>query len=70
MVAVAEHYKNRPELQSYQLENEFSCKIVFGDCQPYGADGQRLVGEFDLLKNRPKPPHIAAVPTTILASPP
>lgn len=49
MVAVAEHYKNRPELQSYQLENEFFLG-VFGDCQRYGADRQRLVGEFDLLK--------------------
>lgn len=47
MTAVVERYKDRPSLQSYQLENEFFMK-VFGECKNF--DRQRLVEEFDMVK--------------------
>lgn len=47
MTATIEHYKARPTLQSYQLENEFFLS-VFGDCPDFSRD--RLVDEFHLVK--------------------
>ena len=42
-----EHYKDRPSLVSYQLENEYLLQ-VFGDCANH--DRERLIKEFDLVK--------------------
>jgi hypothetical protein len=54
MRAVANHYKNNPALESYQLENEFFMK-VFGECKDF--DRGRLVDEFKMLKKEdPKHP--------------
>ena len=47
MTATIEHYKDRPNLQSYQLENEFFLS-VFGECPDFSRD--RLVDEFKLVK--------------------
>jgi len=49
MQATIAHYKNRPELHSYQLENEFFLG-VFGDCAKFTAERSRLQSEFDLVK--------------------
>ncbi len=47
MGAVIDRYKNRPSLQSYQLENEFFMS-VFGECKNF--DRTRLVEEFNMVK--------------------
>ncbi len=47
MTAVVERYKNRPNLESYQLENEFFLS-VFGECQDF--DRERLIDEAKLIK--------------------
>lgn len=47
IVAVINHYKDNPALQSYQLENEFFMKI-FGQCSNF--DRSRLVAEAKLVK--------------------
>ncbi len=47
MKAVVDRYKDRPNLVSYQLENEFFMQ-VFGECKNF--DRQRLVEEFNLVK--------------------
>jgi hypothetical protein len=47
MSAVIDRYKNRPNLQDYQLENEFFMS-VFGECKNF--DRSRLVEEFNLVK--------------------
>lgn len=44
---VVERYKNRPTLESYQLENEFFLS-VFGMCPDF--DRKRLVHEYELVK--------------------
>jgi hypothetical protein len=44
---VVERYKNRPSLESYQLENEFFMS-VFGICTDFSR--QRLVDEFNMVK--------------------
>lgn len=48
MTKVIERYKDRPELVSYQLENEYFLK-VFGDCPDHSK--WRLVEEFELVKS-------------------
>jgi hypothetical protein len=54
MKAVANHYKNNPALDSYQLENEFFMK-VFGNCKDFNRS--RLVYEFNMVKKEdPKHP--------------
>jgi hypothetical protein len=50
IAAVTERYKDRPALVSYQLENEYFLG-VFGECGPYGAERERLVEEFELMKS-------------------
>jgi len=50
MKATVERYKNRPELQSYQLENEYFLR-VFGECKKYGTERSRLIDEFHLVKS-------------------
>lgn len=45
--AVVERYKNHPQLESYQLENEFFL-TVFGECKDFDRD--RLVSEFNLVR--------------------
>lgn len=58
MAAVVERYKDNPALVSYQLENEYLLG-VFGECQPYGSERERLIEEFNLVKNiDPKTPVI------------
>lgn len=58
MSAVVERYKDNPALVSYQLENEYLLG-VFGECQPYGSERERLIEEFNLVKNiDPKTPII------------
>lgn len=47
MTAVVNRYKDRPNLVSYQLENEFFMK-VFGKCKNFSRD--RLVEEFEMVK--------------------
>jgi len=47
MTAVVKRYKDRPALQSYQLENEYFLK-VFGKCPDFSRD--RLKSEFSLVK--------------------
>lgn len=42
-------YKNNPALSSYQLENE-SLNTWFGDCRTKAANRQRLIDEFNLVK--------------------
>lgn len=44
---VVNRYKNNPDLQSYQLENEYFLK-AFGTCTNYSR--QRLVSEFNYVK--------------------
>lgn len=46
--AVVSHYKDRPSLKSYQLENEFFLS-VFGDCPDHSR--WRLVEEYNLVKS-------------------
>jgi hypothetical protein len=50
MTAVINRYKDRPVLQSYQLENEYFLG-VFGNCKEFPATRERLVNEFNLLKS-------------------
>lgn len=45
--AVVNRYKDNPQLDSYQLENEFFLK-VFGECPDFTRE--RLVSEFDLVR--------------------
>lgn len=47
MDAVVTRYKDRPNLVSYQLENEFFM-TVFGECKNF--DRSRLVEEFNMVK--------------------
>jgi hypothetical protein len=47
MEAVVQHYQKNPQLQNYELENEFFMK-VFGECKDF--DRSRLVFEYDLVK--------------------
>jgi hypothetical protein len=47
LTQVVERYKDRPSLQSYQLENEYLLE-AFGDCPDHSRD--RLVAEYDLVK--------------------
>jgi hypothetical protein len=47
--ATINHYKNNPNLISYQLENE-ALNGWFGDCKPVDIERDRLVKEFDLVK--------------------
>ena len=46
--AVMERYKDRPNLQSYQLENEYFLS-VFGECTDFSRD--RLIDEAKLVKS-------------------
>lgn len=46
--AVMERYKDRPNLESYQLENEFFLS-VFGECPDFSRD--RLIEEAELVKS-------------------
>jgi hypothetical protein len=48
MKAVIERYKDRPALQSYQLENEYFMK-VFGICPDHSRE--RLVDEYNFVKS-------------------
>jgi hypothetical protein len=48
MKQVINRYKDRPSLQSYQLENEFFLEI-FGECPDFSRD--RLISEFDFVKS-------------------
>lgn len=48
ITATVNRYKDRPSLQSYQLENEFLLE-AFGDCPDH--DRQRLIDEFKLVKS-------------------
>lgn len=50
MRATIERYRNRPELQSYQLENEYFLS-VFGECKKFGSPRSRLIDEFNFVKN-------------------
>ena len=50
MQAVIERYGDNPALTSYQLENEFFLG-VFGECGHYGAERERLIDEFNFVKN-------------------
>ncbi len=50
MSAVVNRYKDRPALQSYQLENEYFLG-VFGDCKEFATTRERLVEEFNLVKS-------------------
>lgn len=52
MGEVVERYKDRPSLQSYQLENEYFLK-VFGECKDFSRS--RLQKEFSFVKQ--KDPH-------------
>src|SRR3989344_3227745 len=47
ITAVVERYKNHPNLESYQLENEFFMK-VFGECKNFNRD--RLIEEYEMVK--------------------
>ncbi len=49
MQATIEHVKNNPTVTSYQLENEYFLN-VFGRCQEYGYDRERLVDEYNFVK--------------------
>lgn len=48
MITTIQRYQNRPELESYQLENEFFLN-VFGECPDF--DRSRLEEEFALVKS-------------------
>jgi hypothetical protein len=50
MQKVIERYKDNPALVSYQLENEYFLG-VFGECEQFGIDRERLVEEYDLVKS-------------------
>lgn len=50
MTKVVERYGDNPALDSYQLENEYFLS-VFGECKKFGADRDRLVDEFNLVKS-------------------
>jgi len=55
MKAVIDRYKNRPSLESYQLENEYF--NTFGECTDYSRE--RLISEFNMVKKAdPKHPVI------------
>lgn len=47
IAAVVNRYKDNPQLESYQLENEYFL-TVFGECKDFDRD--RLVKEFNLVK--------------------
>lgn len=49
MQKVVERYKNSPSLDSYQLENEYFL-LGFGTCTPYAQGRDRLVSEYNLVK--------------------
>lgn len=49
MIAVIERYGNNPALVSYQLENEYFLG-VFGECGHFGAERERLIDEYQLVK--------------------
>ena len=51
MGAIIDHYKDSPQLQSYQLENEYFLS-AFGDCKHFGDDRQRLEEEFAFVKSK------------------
>lgn len=56
ITAVVNHYKNNPNLDSYELENEYFLK-AFGTCTNYSRS--RLVAEYNLVKRLdPKHPII------------
>lgn len=48
MSATINRYKIHPQLESYQLENEYFLK-VFGECKDFDRD--RLVAEFNLVRS-------------------
>ena len=48
ITVVVERYKDRPSLESYQLENEYFLE-VFGECPDH--ERQRLVDEFNLVRH-------------------
>jgi hypothetical protein len=50
MTAVIERYKDNPALDSYQLENEYFLG-VFGECEHFGIERERLIDEFNLVKS-------------------
>lgn len=50
MAATINHVKSNSTVKSYQLENEYFLG-VFGDCQKYGTDRERLIEEFQLIKS-------------------
>lgn len=50
MQAVIERYKDNPALVSYQLENEYFLG-VFGECEHYGIERDRLIDEFNFVKS-------------------
>lgn len=69
MQKVIEHYKNSPALQSYQLENEYFL-LGFGDCSPYTQERDRLVSEYNLVKQLdPKHPIIVSRSNNALGLP-
>ena len=48
LTAVAEHYKNHPALESYQLENEVANRLFSPHCEKFNR--QKLQKEFDTIK--------------------
>lgn len=65
--AVVERYKDRPSLQSYQLENEYFLD-VFGECQDHTRE--RLVKEYSHVKSiDPKTPMIVSLSNNYLGVP-
>ncbi|MCU0667050.1 MAG: beta-galactosidase [Patescibacteria group bacterium] len=50
MAQVINRYKNNPALVSYQLENEYFLG-VFGECEHYGIERERLIDEFNFVKS-------------------
>jgi hypothetical protein len=65
ITAVVQRYKGRPNLESYQLENEYFMSL-FGDCPDHSRE--RLVSEFNLVK-RLDPNHTLIVTRSDNASP-
>jgi hypothetical protein len=50
MRATIDHVKDKPYVESYQLENEYFLD-VFGRCNDYGHDRERLVDEYNFVKS-------------------
>jgi len=50
IAATVDRYKSRVHLESYQLENEYFLS-AFGECKQFGGERQRLIDEFNLVKD-------------------